>query len=63
MDTKEWKRVLDENCDKLAQILDDCRKDSAINLRVVEVMEPMLREIQELKDLVFCETEHTKDQP
>ena len=63
MDTKEWKRVLDENCDKLAQILDDCRKDSAINLRVVEVMEPMLREIQELKDLVFCETEHAKDQP
>lgn len=60
MDTNELKRLLDENCDELARILDDCRSGPAENVRVVEVMDPLLQEFRELQELVFYDLEHPK---
>ena len=57
MNANELKRILDESCEELAQILEDCRNGPAVNVRVADVMEPMLREVQELKDLVFGDAE------
>ena len=57
MDTNELKRLLDENCDELARILDDCRSGPAENVRVVDVMEPLLREFMELQEQVFYNVE------
>ena len=62
MNMNELKRILDESCQELAQILDDCRNGPAVNVRVVDIMEPMLREVQELKDRVFYDVEHSEDQ-
>lgn len=53
MDTNEMKRILDESCTDLAQTLDDCRNGPAENVRVVEVVEPLLQEFRELQEQVF----------
>lgn len=60
MDTNRLKRLLNENCDELSLILDDCRNESAENVRVVDVMEPMLRETRELMEQVFCDVEQNE---
>ena len=57
MDANKMKRLLDENCDQLARILDECRGGPAENVRVVDVMGPMLQEFRELKDQVFYDIE------
>lgn len=57
MDTNELKRLLDENYAELARLLDECRNGPAENVRVVDIMEPMLREIRELQEQVFGDTE------
>lgn len=62
MDTNEIKRLLDENCAELARILDECRSGPAENVRVVEVMEPLLQEFRELQEQVFCDVEQVDDQ-
>lgn len=62
MDTNELKRLLDEDCAELARILDDCRGGSAENVRVVEVMEPMLQAFKELQEQVFCDVDQSEDQ-
>ena len=60
MNTNELKRILDESCQELAQILDDCRNGPAVNVRVADVMEPMLREARELKEQLFYDVEHSE---
>ena len=62
MDTNELKRLFDENCAELARILTECRNGPAENVRVVEVMEPLLQEFRELQEQVFCDVEQTGDQ-
>ena len=57
MDTNELRRLLDENCAELARLLDECRNGPAENVRVVEVMDPLLQEFRELQEKVFGETE------
>lgn len=57
MDANKMKRLLDENCDQLARILDECRSGPAENVRVVDVMGPVLQEFRELKDQVFYDIE------
>jgi hypothetical protein len=57
MDANELKRLLDENCDQLARILDECRNGPAENVRVVDVMGPVLQEFRELKEQVFYDIE------
>lgn len=57
MDTNELKRLLNESCDELSRILDDCRSGPAENVRVVEVMDPLLQQFRELQEQVFGETE------
>ena len=47
MDANELKRLLDENCDQLARILDECRSGPAENVSVVEVMEPVLCNVEQ----------------
>ena len=53
MDTNELKRLLDDSCDQLSRILDECRSGPAENVRVVDVMEPLLQEFRELQEQVF----------
>jgi hypothetical protein len=57
MDANVLKRLLDESCDELSRILDECRSGPAENVRVVEVMEPLLQEFRDLKDQVFYDAE------
>lgn len=57
MDVNVLKRLLNENCDELSRILDECRSGPAENVRVVEVMEPLLQEFRDLKDQVFYDVE------
>ena len=57
MDRNELKRLLSESCDDLARILDECRSGPAENVRVVEVMEPLLQEFRELQEQVFGDAE------
>ena len=60
MDTNELKRLLDDSSDELSRILDDCRSGPAENVRVVEVMEPLLQELRELQGQVFGDVEQIK---
>lgn len=62
MDANGLKRLLNENCDELSRILDVCRSGPAENVRVVEIMEPLLQEFRELKDQVFCDAEQVGEQ-
>lgn len=57
MDTNELKRLLNDSCDELSRILDDCQSGPSENVRVVEVMGPILQEFRELQEQVFGETE------
>lgn len=57
MDANVLKRLLDESCDELSRILDECRNGPAENVRVVKVMEPLLQEFRDLKDQVFYDVE------
>lgn len=57
MDANELKRILDESCEELAQVMDDCRNGPAVNVRVVDVMESVLQELQDLKEQLFCDVE------
>ena len=62
MDANELKRLLDENCNELARILDECRSGPAENVRVVDVLEPLLQEFLELQEQVFCDIEQNANQ-
>ena len=57
MDTNELKRLLNDSCDELSRILDECRSGPAENVRVVEVMEPLLQELRALQEQVFYDAE------
>ena len=57
MDSNGLKRLLNENCDELSLILDECRSGPAENVRVVDVMEPMLRKFRELQEQLFYDVE------
>ena len=57
MDTNELKRLLSKNCDELTRILDDCRSGPAENVRVVDIMEPLLLEFRELQEQAFYDVE------
>ena len=60
MDTNEIKRILNEGCTEFARILDDCRSGPAENVRVVDIMEPMLQELRELQEQVFYDVEQAE---
>ena len=53
MDTNELKRLLDESCNELSRILDECRSGPAENVLVAEAMEPLLQEFRDLQEQVF----------
>ena len=59
MDTNELKRLLNDSCEELSRILDDCRSGPAENVRVVEVMDPLLQKFRELQEQVFYDIEQT----
>ena len=62
MDTHEMNRILHESYAELSRILDDCRNGPAENVRIVDIMEPMLQEILELQEQVFYDVEQSDDQ-
>lgn len=59
MDTNEIKRILDESSAEFARILDDCRHGPDENVRIVDIMEPILQDLRELQEQVFYDIEQT----
>lgn len=63
MDANELMRLMNENLDRLSQIVSDSQNGPPEVALVAEVMGPMLLEFQAMKDQLYLTAEQNTDPP
>ena len=61
MNANDWKKILEENCQQINNLLTNYRNESDVLKRLADQMSPMIQEFQDLQSKLFAEVEKNEN--